>query len=860
MTQNPPITAQHLKWINSIAAEKTYAYYFRLKDAAVGPEILAASREEQARLVIAMAYWLDQHRRQPSGEPASTMLADLTRLAGQVLATAITREQNDRVKQALLDLLGRKLPLNHAEVLTLLTWSANQENGYWSGAGQMIRVIENYLKEDSLTPELQQEIDRLIRQLEAGHSSAETRRWATRLRELGGLKNTSLRLAEGDAWADMAIQDIGALSGETQTTWIQLIDLCSSANGSKPSAKWLASAAPVLDKLGFDVFKQALPAWFRQVDQPRPQPLDTGQPDYFLNEQNTDTLKGLVWLCARQEDRELARALTALAISTYRKLPGLGPRCQRVGNACVWALGQMPGTEGIGQLAILKVRVKLNSVQKGIEQAITAAAERLGLPPAEVEEMTVPTYGLDEVGLRREQLDEFTAELVVTGTVSTELRWFKADGKPQKSVPKTVKTNHPETFKELQQGTQDIRKMLPAQRDRIENLYLQNRQWDMATWQTRYLDHPLVGTLARRIIWQFSEGDRQEPAIWYEGRFIACDGYPLDWLTDSTQVTLWHPTNTSLETILAWRNWLVEHMVQQPFKQAHREVYLLTDAERNTRIYSNRFAAHVLRQHQFNALCAARGWKNQLRLMVDDTYPPATRLLPNWGLRAEFWIEGAGDRYGFDTNETGTYLYLSTDQVRFYPIEATENWAHAGGGGYRTAVWAPPPEPVPLEEIPPLVFTEIMRDVDLFVGVASVGNDPTWSDGGPDGRYQTYWTSYSFGDLSELAKTRKQVLERLLPRLKIADRCQLTDRFLVVQGDIRAYKIHLGSGNILMAPNDQYLCIVPARGGAVEQAAGGKLFLPFEGDTTLAIILSKAFMLAEDKKITDPTIIHQLNY
>jgi hypothetical protein len=37
-----------------------------------------------------------------------------------------------------------------------------------------------------------------------------------------------------------------------------------------------------------------------------------------------------------------------------------------------------------------------------------------------------------------------------------------------------------------------------------------------------------------------------------------------------------------------------------------------------------------------------------------------------------------------------------------------------------------------------------------------------------------------------------------------------------------------------------------------------KLFVPFEGDQTLAIILSKALLLAEDKKITDQSIIRQL--
>jgi hypothetical protein len=183
--------------------------------------------------------------------------------------------------------------------------------------------------------------------------------------------------------------------------------------------------------------------------------------------------------------------------------------------------------------------------------------------------------------------------------------------------------------------------------------------------------------------------------------------------------------------------------------------------------------------------------------------------------------------------------------VRFYHRDAAENLARARGGGYRARRWNnhDNAEPLPLEQIPPLVFSEIMRDVDLFVGVASLGNDPNWLDVGPEVRYRDYWNGFSFGELTESARTRKQVLEMLLPRLKIAERCELTDKFLVVTGDIRKYKIHLGSGNILMEPNDQYLCIVPSRGA---------------GEVTLAVIISKAFLLAEDKKITDPTIIRQL--
>jgi hypothetical protein len=36
------------------------------------------------------------------------------------------------------------------------------------------------------------------------------------------------------------------------------------------------------------------------------------------------------------------------------------------------------------------------------------------------------------------------------------------------------------------------------------------------------------------------------------------------------------------------------------------------------------------------------------------------------------------------------------------------------------------------------------------------------------------------------------------------------------------------------------------------------LFLPFEGDSRLSEIISKALLLAADTKIKDPVILHQL--
>jgi hypothetical protein len=84
--------------------------------------------------------------------------------------------------------------------------------------------------------------------------------------------------------------------------------------------------------------------------------------------------------------------------------------------------------------------------------------------------------------------------------------------------------------------------------------------------------------------------------------------------------------------------------------------------------------------------------------------------------------------------------------------------------------------------------------------------------------------------------------------------CRLDGRFLVVRGDLHDYRIHIGSANVLMEPGSRYLCIVQ---GAGDTAA--KLPLPFEGDRILGLVLSKALLLVNDKKIKDPAIARQLS-
>lgn len=756
------------------------------------------------------------------------------------------------LRAALGPLLKRKLPLTDSSFHALFNWLGSRDSlAYAYYLPEIVRAVERFIRENPGETEVSSRSRGLLDQLryeEKTSQTAASRRDIKRLIQhlesvFGKAIENPIKL--GEVWSDYAIAELNKLQPNQQSAWIALLMHCASGTEGKPNAKWVSTAKKLLDTIGSDTLKAAVLRWFPLVDKPRP-----GNRGLVICESNMDILRGLAWCCSLREDKELARALCALGISAYKKLPGIGARAIRVGNACVWALGNMPGFDAVGQLAYMRVRVKFGTAQKGIEKALNAAAARANMPREDLEELSVSSYGLTEVGRCEEQFGDFTAELRVDGS-DVELNWCRADGKTVASVPAAVKTGHAEELKELKGAKADLEKMLPAQKERLDALFLQRKTWPFAMWRERYLDHPLVGTLARRLIWRFKKDKTGEAGIFHDGKIVDNGGKALD--VEETTVELWHPLDESADLVQSWRRWLEDHQVRQPFKQAHREIYVLTDAERNTRTYSNRFAAHIIRQHQFNALCAVRGWKNKLRLLVDDSYPPAQRLLPQWNLRVEYWVEGIGDNYGQDTNETGVFYYLSTDQVRFYPLDSQASAQHAYHGQYR----AGDADPVPLERIPPLVFSEVMRDVDLFVGVCSVGNDPAWADGAREGPQQTYWRDYSFGALNETAKTRKQVLERLIPKLNIAARCSFDDKFLVVKGDIRTYKIHLGSGNIMMAPNDQYLCIVAKQ--SAHAPADGKVFLPFEGDHTLAVILSKAFLLAADAKIKDPSIVSQIS-
>ena len=626
-------------------------------------------------------------------------------------------------------------------------------------------------------------------------------------------------------------------------TWLGLLQLWQRATTGQPTAKLRKELDAATAAIGPDAVRQQGRVWLQLladipvVEQPQVHEYGNGTVyNYstwdFVTESNATVAKGLVWTLQTVADRALIELLTTLAAKCFRKIPGKGPLAVGLGNACLLALSQN-GLPGVAALARVRSKIRQTNTQETIARYIAQESAKLGVSPAEIEDMAVPDFGLEN-GRLEETYGDYTATLTLADG-KAEVQWQKA-GKPLKSAPTALKATHADELKELKAAQTQTQQTYSTQRDRLDRSFVEERRMPWPWFAQYYFHHGLTSELARRLIWRLHHPDgTHQDALWVDEAWHNVHGQPLpDPATSVETVQCWHPLLATPTEVLAWRELLERHQLRQPLKQAFREVYLLTPPEERTNTYSNRMAAHILKQHQFNSLAKLRGWRYRLMGGYDKGYESdaATLPLPAHGLKAEYWVSEVNA--DGEWNDTGIYNYVSTDQVRFTRQDV----------------------PVPLPEVPALAFSEVMRDVDLFVGVASVGNDPQWRDNGGLAQFRDYWESYSFGDLGEVAKSRKLALERLVPRLKIGKVSEIKGNFLRVKGHHRTYKIHLGSGNILMEPNDQYLCIVPDR--SAKTMGASNVFLPFEGDAVLSIILSKALLLMDDDKITDQTILRQL--
>lgn len=138
-----------------------------------------------------------------------------------------------------------------------------------------------------------------------------------------------------------------------------------------------------------------------------------------------------------------------------------------------------------------------------------------------------------------------------------------------------------------------------------------------------------------------------------------------------------------------------------------------------------------------------------------------------------------------------------------------------------------------IKDIPDIIFSEVMRDVDMAVSVAHAGGvDPE--------------TSHSTVEM------RKAIAEFTMPLFRLTN-VTFTKNHAVIEGKRANYTVHLGSG-VVHQEAGPMINVLP-----VHSQRRGRIFLPFvDDDPKTSEVLTKILFFAEDNKIKDPYILGQI--
>jgi len=701
-----------------------------------------------------------------------------------------------------------------------------------------IRELVSRLSREQLTDEIRSELRKLHLRLApspSGKIQPDAKEFRERIAELihdGGERQ--LDPGRGP-WAQIVFDEINAKDEITRAGWEGVLEHCRGLEQAVPGVKWQKKAHELMTMLGEDEVFPAMLRWLALGPTP-------GQPPEARSPiEDSPYQKGVVWCLAQRNDRETALAIADFGIACLRKVRALGAVSQKVGFACSQALGAMECSEAVAQLTRLRAKVKYSVARRLIEKSLQQAAERSGLSVQELEDLSVGHYGLNAQGTAEMKVGDAKAVIGLGEDGRVSVRWRTSDGKPAKSAPSPIKKAFPKEVRAVVSFAKELEQAHLAQRARLESSFMQLKGMPFGHWRKYYVDHPLLGFLGRRLIWAFRNDQGWERSGMWLGEGVAdSSGRAVD-ISPAQTIRLWHPLASDPAEIQRWREGIFASKIRQPFRQAFREFYEVTDGERETRMYSNRFAGILMRQHQFAGLCRVRGWDYSLMGANFDGSNVPTKKLDPWNMRVEFYVDLPPDRDRSllesalgEQSGAGINLFIGSDQVRFYR------------DGREVAV----------DEVPAILYSEVMRDIDLFTSVSAVGADETWADQGDRGT-GIFTDRFDLHEFSCLVALRWEMLSLVVPQTPIQDRCKIHKSWLEVRGQLGTYRIEFAWGGASLVTDKEFrwlripteiLDAVPLDLGAI----------PIEMDYRTEMILRKAHLLADDWKIDSPDLIKQL--
>ena len=248
----------------------------------------------------------------------------------------------------------------------------------------------------------------------------------------------------------------------------------------------------------------------------------------------------------------------------------------------------------------------------------------------------------------------------------------------------------------------------------------------------------------------------------------------------------------------AYQKDIFDRELKQPFKQVFRELYVKTVDEKG-RDKSLRYAGHQVQPAKTVALLKTRRWIIDGQEGLEKVYYKKNIIAKIFALAD--WFSPADI-------EAPTL-----EEVQFFDRKTFK--------------------PILIDDVPDLIFTEVMRDLDLVVSVAHIG------DVDPEASHSTI-------------EMRKAIVEFNCKLFKLKN-VTFTENHALIKGERAEYSIHLGSGLIHQKAGSA-INVLP-----VHSQHRGRVFLPFiDDDPKTAEIMAKVLLFAQDDKIKDVFILEQI--
>lgn len=299
------------------------------------------------------------------------------------------------------------------------------------------------------------------------------------------------------------------------------------------------------------------------------------------------------WLNAGAPPKE-SWAFTALGIlgndDTVRQLmpflcdwPGRSQHKRAVTGLKI--LMQIGSDTALMQLNNIARKFKFKGLREKACEMIAQIAEHRDLSVAELEDRLAPDLGLDERGSLT--LDFGPRQFTVS--FDKQLKPFVRDmqGGRRKDLPRPNKSDDPELSKEAVNRyralKKDAREIADQQVQRLEMAMCQQRRWYPDSFRKFIVGHPLVGHLARRLIWATYDTD---------GRLTHCfrvaedHGYTTSSddefsLPDNVMIGLVHSAEISPQEAAAFEQLFLDYELLSPFNQLGHPCYRLSAEERD---------------------------------------------------------------------------------------------------------------------------------------------------------------------------------------------------------------------------------------------------------------------------------------